>query len=374
MPDWSKLLNDHRPLLVYDSRETYFADAASSLVGNAFDGGPGAPYRTRLMRRRQELRDVGGNAGLTLASLSDRYSERLAAHEDDYLVPGSEPAADARRLHQSEEHANVIYGRVAPRRDGGRWLQYWFFYFMSAKGIPGIRSATGPLGFGLHEGDWEMIQIAVPEDGGTPIVATSAAHDHAHSIAWDEVEIEPGTNAPIVYVALNSHASYPREGRWRGKKVLGVVGLDALDDWCDAGGLRVRPALQEVDEGTTPWLRWPGRWGSTDDGIRTKSPRGPACQDKWKRPDHMHDNATPWHERWEGRAPDLEAVGTKEAAGPPISVTVAHDGPHVTVSFDVPPGLEDEWAGQLTLAVNSAVGPPAARVYDITVPGVQGPG
>ena len=43
MPDWSELLRDHRPLLVYDSRETYFADAASSLVGNAFGAGPGRP-------------------------------------------------------------------------------------------------------------------------------------------------------------------------------------------------------------------------------------------------------------------------------------------------------------------------------------------
>jgi hypothetical protein len=135
------------------------------------------------------------------------------------------------------------------------------------------------------------------------------------------VEIEPGMNAPIVYV-VNSHASYPREGRWRGKKLLGVVGLDALDDWCDAGGFRVRPALQEVDEEATPWLRWPGRWGSTDDSIRTKSPRGPACQDKRKRPDHMHENATPWRERWTGRAPVLEAMTTEEAASP-IPVTIA---------------------------------------------------
>jgi hypothetical protein len=371
MPNWSKLLQDHSPLLVYDSRETYFADAASSFVGNAFDAGPGAPYRTRLMRKGRELQSVSGT-GLTLDSLSERYSERVAAHEDDYLVPGPEPAADARRLHQSAEHANVIYGHVAPRKAGGRWLQYWFFYFMSAKGIPGIRSATGPLGFGLHEGDWEMIQIAVPEDGGTPVAASYAAHDHAHSVPWDEVEIDPGTGAPVVYVALDSHASYPRDGRWRGKKVLGV-GLDVLDDWCDAGGLRVRPAVREVDEKTTPWLRWPGRWGSTDDGIRTRSPRGPACQDKWRRPDHMHENATPWRERWAGRAADLEGIGA-EPAGPPFAVTVARDGGHVTVSFDVPPGLEDEWAGQLTRAVNSAEGPPVARVYDVTVPGVQGPG
>ena len=55
---------------------------------------------------------------------------------------------------------------------------------------------------------------------------------------------------------------------------------------------------------------------------------------------------------------------TKDAA-PRIPVTIARDGGHVTVSFDIPPGLDDEWAGQLMLAVNSAVGPPAARVYDL---------
>lgn len=119
MPDWSGLLRDHRPLLVYDSRETYFADAASSLMGNAFGAGPCAPYRTRLLRGQQERGRWQAEAGLTIDSLSDRYSEQLEAHEDDYLVPGPEPAADARRLHESEDHANVIYGRVAPRKEGG---------------------------------------------------------------------------------------------------------------------------------------------------------------------------------------------------------------------------------------------------------------
>src|SRR5215212_4513139 len=121
MADWSSLLHDHRPLLVYDSRETYFADAASSLVVNAFDGGPGRPYRTRLMRGKQELRPRGD---LTLSTLSETYPGAGPAHEDDYLAPGREPAADARRLHQAPEHANLIYGRVAPRAGGGRWLQY----------------------------------------------------------------------------------------------------------------------------------------------------------------------------------------------------------------------------------------------------------
>jgi hypothetical protein len=372
MTDWSTLLSDLRPMLVYDSREIYFADAASSLVSNAYHGGPCAPYETRLMRGKQELRNVRRAGGLELGSLGDRYRDGSQALADDFLSPGLEPAADARRLHESADHANVIYGRVAPRKGGGRWLQYWFFYFMSSKGVPGVRSATGPLGFGLHEGDWEMIQIAVPEGGGKPLAATYAAHDHGHKIDWGEVELEPGMGAPIVYVALNSHASYPRQGRWKGKKILGgLIGLGALDDWCDGRGARLRPTLQEVNEKTTPWLRWPGRWGSTDDSIGTRSPRGPAQQDKWKRPDNMHAHATPWRERWAGRPSDLEAAGVEP---PALPVTVTRDGGRVTVSFELPEGLEDEWAGQLTLALNSPAGPPEARVYDVTTPGVHQPG
>ena len=159
---------------------------------------------------------MAGGAGLTIDALSDRYSEQLEAHEDDYLVPGPEPAADARRLHESEDHANVIYGRVAPRAEGGRWLQYWFFYFMSAKGVPGVRSATGPLGFGLHEGDWEMIQIAVPEDGGTPVAATYAAHDHGHSIAWERWSSSRGGRAGRVRGAELARV-LPARGGGRGR-------------------------------------------------------------------------------------------------------------------------------------------------------------
>ena len=262
----------------------------------------------------------------------------------------------------------MIYGRVAPRAAGGRWLQYWFFYFVSAKGVPGVRSATGPLGFGLHEGDWEMIQIAVPEDGGTPVAATYAAHDHGHSIGWDEVELEPGLDAPVVYVALNSHALYPRRAAGAARRCSGSASTCSTTG--ATGPARACARRSGRSTRTTPWLRWPGRWGSTDDGIRTKSPRGPAHQDKWSRPDHMHEHATPWRERWAGRPGEFESMDTEEAP-PPFAVTVTHEGGRVTVSFDVPEGLEEEWAGQLTLAVNSPAGPPAARVYDVTAPGVQ---
>ena len=56
---------------------------------------------------------------------------------------------------------------------------------------------------------------------------------------------------------------------------------------------------------------------------------------------------------------------------PPIAVTVTREGGHVTVAFDIPPGFEDEWAGQLALVVNAPDGPPEPRLYDVTTPGVR---
>ena len=55
-----------------------------------------------------------------------------------------------------------------------------------------------------------------------------------------------------------------------------------------------------------------------------------------------------------------------EPAPEPLPVSVTRDGSRVTVSIDVPTELEDEWAGQLVLLLNSPAGPPEAHTYDIT--------
>ena len=180
---------------------------------------PGAPLRQprALLRRlggelrREQLRrraDVGRTAraccartarliaeaggALTLDFLrAGTYADGQDGRDDDRLDAGPEPVADARRAHLDDEIADVAYGRVAPRRGGGLWLQYWLFYFHSAKGIPGVAGADGLLGAGLHQGDWELVQVGIPraQVGAAdprPDVAVLAAHDYAHRIAWAE--------------------------------------------------------------------------------------------------------------------------------------------------------------------------------------------
>ena len=84
--------------------------------------------------------------------------------------------------------------------------------------------------------------------------------------------------APVVYVALASHASYFASG---------VHGRGIYpDDNHRGGGYRVRPALEVVTP-STPFMAWRGRWGAS-----SSSPAAPRRQSKWGDPAGFHAAAT----------------------------------------------------------------------------------
>ena len=363
MPTLDELLHDLRPRLHYDRAETLFADAAEVMIGNDFRDGPCLPYATRLVREGGEELAAAGHADparrLGLEFLRpDAYPTGEPVRDDDHLDPGLEWVADGRRGHSSEGHANRVYGRIAPSAAGGHWLQYWLFYFASTKGIPTVRSATGLLGLGLHPGDWEMIQLFVPEGGSAPTRATFAAHDYAFKVdpakeGWD-------AGIPDVYVAVGSHASYPRPGRWKSLARPGLGLLTKLDDRCSPGQ-SVRPDLIPVE--AEPWLSWPGRWGKG-------GPRSPARQDQWTKPDRLHEKARDISDGHRSGTLE-EALG---APPQPFPVTVERVGDRVTIAFDVPPSREDAWAAALTIAVDpGGEDLPVSFVYDVTEPGSPSP-
>jgi hypothetical protein len=371
--DHGRLLTELRPVLRYDSRERYFADSAASLVENRFDGGPMSAYGTRLLRA--DGTPIAGAAGeLKLDFLrAGKYADGQAVKDDDRLDAGPEPVADARRLHLDDAISDVVYGRVAPRRGGGLWLQYWLFYFHSAKGIPGVSGAEGLLGAGLHQGDWELVQVGIPsaEVGAAepkPDVVVLAAHDYAHRIAWNEIDRANDGNW-LVYVARASHATYPKAGRWRGKK-RGPFSFDVLDDVADGGGVRREPEVEAIRVGEPAWVGWPGRWGSTKPKpvIGGGSPRGPWRQRPWGDPDGFAADAIPWQRHHvPAAAAALEAMGVAPAAEPP-AVIVGRAGPDWTIAIAMPEGTEESWAGTLTLAANGDDGP-VLWVYDVSLPG-----
>src|SRR5205085_3523375 len=181
-------------------------------------------------------------------------------------------------MHALPGYANEIYGHAAHDEQGRIWLQYWFFYYYNDKAFFGI---------GLHEGDWEMIQIRL-DPSGKPNVATYAQHRQGERAAWKDVEQEeeaPEGLAPVVYSARGSHASYFRRGLY--------LEAPVVPDHNDAAGKRVRPDVLVISDGTPGWAQWPGRWGSTPkrNAFESDSPRGPREHSQWRDPGGFHDAA-----------------------------------------------------------------------------------
>jgi hypothetical protein len=260
----AELLERYKPFLKYDSHEAYFADSAAEWTDN-----PG----NRLMSSDGTVLATAGN-GLDLTFLGVTYGPNAAAAKTDVIGASSRDyAKQARRLHALPGYANRVYGHVVGETAGERWLQYWFFYFYNDYNLIGSF-----LHAGLHEGDWEMIQLRMHDRA--PDLAVYCQHAGATSRDWRQVDRLPGSERPIVYVARGSHASYFEPGtHWTGH-------------WFDhADGKRRSPelTLETVAEGESEWrwIHWPGHWGDTKrtgNPLDSDSPPGPASHKQWRNP------------------------------------------------------------------------------------------
>jgi hypothetical protein len=275
-PTAAELLERHKPLLRYDSQGSFFADSARTMAERV----GGDPQTVNCLKRHDggtiaSAARPPADGSLTIEFLAPRrYGGAETVSRDDYLdAVGGDYVQQARELHGEPDIADRIYGHVAVDEGGGRWLQYWFFYYYNDKAF---------LGFGLHEGDWEMVQVGL-DAGGTPAAMTFAQHTHGERCAWGAVEKQDGER-PIVYVARGSQASYPRAGRHR---------APIVPDTADGKGAEISPTLDVLDDPAPSWVGWPGRWGSTR--ARTiaeaDSPRGPRHHGQWTRPADFHDDA-----------------------------------------------------------------------------------
>lgn len=168
----------------------------------------------------------------------------------------------------------AVYGRVAPSRQRGAWLQYWLFY-------RGQDQDRGILRTGRHAGDWEMIQVRIDERR-RPVEVVFAQHSGGERDPWRSVVHRGGH--PVVYLAHGSHASYARPG------VRDRTWPDPNDE-ADGRGAVVRGRLVRVSATSPRWMRWPHPWG--DARARwfvpgeQSSPVGPAFQGqgRWNDPD-----------------------------------------------------------------------------------------
>jgi hypothetical protein len=335
MTDPKLLLERHKPRLVYDSMEAYFADSAAIWTDFKF---------TRLTR-------AGGTVvtpQLSLAFLSAaKYADGNPVSANDVI---GETTRDYKK-HAAEAHANVryrnrVHGR-AKRDDQGRlWLQYWCFYYYNNFQL------AGPLSAGNHEGDWEMVQLLL-DTNEQPTQAVYAQHKAAETKPWSAVKKAPSSaDTPLVYVARGSHAAYFTPGQhWTG----------AWLDNADGKGPQIDPAVVVLGENEPGWAVWPGRWGDTKSAggpIDSDSPRGPVGHAQWRNPATLAGVAA--------RAAAAAKPAAPAAPAPP-SIDVRRDGDRAVLAFQAPP----EAAG-LVVAVRPEGSDEPATTVTVPVDGSSG--
>jgi hypothetical protein len=324
------LLERHMPQLRYDVNEQFFADAAEEVLalGNA------------ELRRPGRDQPLAGGAALSLELLGAEYGAGLGSAKDgDYLVCVRQDHRElSQRMHEQAELRNVIYGRAKPGGDGRLWLQYWLYYFYNDYSMAG--------GFGLHEGDWELVQLCMkedPEDG--PDFAVYAQHKHAQRRDWKDVgTIDHEGIRPIVWVASGSHASYFEKG-------LHKAGRAGPFTWWDvAEGGRGTPSdtrLVVLDDDALPgWVEWPGTWGGTRariKGLEQPSPPGPRGPSAKHRP-HWEDPAAI---EYVHEPPKVVPLPEE----PPVEIS--RDGDRVVLRYDIHALLGSEHPPErMTVTVN----------------------
>jgi hypothetical protein len=317
--DPAQLLQRHTPVLRYDSQEPYFADAASEWTDN-----PGNQLKRAEGTVIAAATPSGGQPPLSLGFLGPaRYANGDPVLAGDRIgVTSKNYVAEAQAMHAQPKYANRVYGHSATGSDGRVWLAYWFFYFYNDYNL------IGPfIKAGLHEGDWEMIQLRLDPAGAVPDLAVYAQHTHAGQRPWNQVE-RVGEQ-PVVYPARGSHASYfSADVHWTG-------------DWFDfADGKRPAPALtldilSDV-AGVDGWAVWPGMWGGTtptpgdSNPLNDSSPKGPGGHKQYKDPDALLATA----------AAHDAALAAAPAPPPPTAPTVSATtvGDDLQVTYDTPIG------------------------------------
>jgi hypothetical protein len=301
--------------------ESYYADSAAII--------PNRPGNVLMSADRTTQLAPGPVApALTIDVLrGDRYPNGTPVQDGDFIKEtGSDYVAQARQMHGNPQYADRVHGRAVQDHAGTWWLQYWFFMYYDDPGF---------LGFGVHEGDLEMIQLRLNAQG-TPDAASYSQHRSGVRAAWNQLELAMTSDGlvPVTYSARGSHANLLRAG-------ISISARSFLPDHNDGQGYRVRPELIVLSDTEPAWVQWPGSWGGTKAppdvlgkiGIDANSPTAPNRHLAWNQPDVFHTSCDP-------PSDDLPApgqpVGLALARPPAPQLTVEHDPQGTLVHYAVP--------------------------------------
>jgi len=251
----------------------------------------------------EQFRPTGVGLYLGNTRIGNRVTKNALA---DSARPGSETHMDVvdhqpndgpddyaawyNKINPEGSRVHIVYARAKEFESIGETkyvtAQYWFFYVCDGKDIS------------PHEGEWEMVEVVweastakdVLENDTRPLFTAFAQHYRGmglpggERVAWANTgrHEKIGETHPVVYVAHNSHASYPNEGL-----------TSSLPHWVDHRGRGARLDPQDAGLGNAAdrtyvlafWpdiadeslTRYEGQWGESSKlGI---APRGPRFAD-----------------------------------------------------------------------------------------------
>jgi len=346
--DGTTLLKRHLPVLSYDSQGSFMADSPAILTNRI---APGGEANTLKRANGSVVATAAGGRRLPRLGLDflgwPQYADGAEAAPSDFLdAVGPDYVLAAREMHRGD-FADHVYGHAIRADDGGWWLQYWFFYLFNDKAF---------VGFGLHEGDWEMVQVRLDSDE-QPREMAFAQHTHGQRCAWKTLSLHD-ENRPVVFVARGSQASYPFPGKHS---------APVIPDYADGKGPRVAGATLDVINPDDPgWAGWPGRWGSTRarNRLESDSPRGPAHQDKWGDPATFHEECDEVERR---RAAPRTALRAAPEGPPQPDITARREGDRAVISYRVPQAQGQSPPVKLVVTIDSPDDslPPATYAFPV---------
>jgi len=335
-------------VLSYDSQGSFMADSPAILTNRI---APGGEANTLKRANGSVVATAAGGRRLPRLGLDflgwPQYADGAEAAPSDFLdAVGPDYVLAAREMHRGD-FADHVYGHAIRADDGGWWLQYWFFYLFNDKAF---------VGFGLHEGDWEMVQVRLDSDE-QPREMAFAQHTHGQRCAWKALSLHD-ENRPVVFVARGSQASYPFPGKHS---------APVIPDYADGKGPRVAGATLDVINPDDPgWAGWPGRWGSTRarNRLESDSPRGPAHQDKWGDPATFHEECDEVERR---RAAPRTALRAAPEGPPQPDITARREGDRAVISYRVPQAQGQSPPVKLVVTIDSPDDslPPATYAFPV---------
>lgn len=186
---------------------------------------------------------------------------------------GSIDPGSARTIYEqlvdSEAATSTIYYHKtdATAADGREFtvLQYWFFYAMNDWKENG--------GVNNHEGDWESVFVFLDADSEEPEYVAFSSHLNDGDVTpingqylsvlrrWNSA-VETDGDRVRTYVALGSHANYPKDNVHQ-----------LADMTSDDGDIVEDAVLRNIDP--LAWSDYAGLWGTFVDTLGFAGPQGP---------------------------------------------------------------------------------------------------